>query len=325
MAWRLTARGVRRPLACGVFGAFLCPLAGCVGENQAPLLKLTDDGPKPIQLGVVADRRSELLENPLELFLPFQPFEPLRAALSQELARPVNFGLCFLFTADEYLCDGLFDVAVLSPLQYAHMAQRERFPVLALSRDERGRTAAAGLLVAAAGGDIRSTADLRGKVVAFGPPRDARTHGAALLLLADRGIRPADLSPQLLPVPGALKTFSRPQDVLRSVRDGDSHAGWIDEGYWDELPEAAGEAGGPSRAGLRILDRTIALPELLVVGSLRLDAPTRRRIEGFLYTLDSKQPEALRPLRLSGFEPPSDEVLKACSLLTDVAAAPGGL
>lgn len=321
MARRLSPRSLRRRLSCGALGAVLAALAGC-GENRIPLLKLTDIGPKPLALGIVADRGSDPLENPLELFFPFQSFEPLRAALSEELDRPVNFGLCFLLTTDEYLCDGHFDLALLSPVQYADLAQRERFPVLAIARDEHGRTASSGLLVVAGDSDVRSVADLRGKVVAFGPPRDVRTHRAALLLLADRGIRPSDLAPQLLPIPGALKTIPKPQDVLRSVLDGSSQAGWIDEGFWQALPESAGESGGPSRADLRIIDRTIPLPELLVVGSPRLEESTRRRIEGFLYTLDRKQPEALRPLRLTGFEPPADETLQACARLVEPAAAP---
>ncbi len=314
MARRLTFRGRRSLLAPGACTALTFTFAGCAGK-PIPLLKLSDEGARPLQLGIVADRRCEPLENPLDLFFPFQSFEPLRAALGRELGRPVNFGLCFLLTADEYLCDGLFDLAILTPVQYANLPDRERFPVLALARDQQGRSAASGLLVAAGDGEIRSVADLCGKVVAFGPPRDSRTHCAALLRLAELGIRPADLAPSPLPVPGALKSLSGSHEVVCSVLDGSSHAGWIDEGYWQGLPESAAEAGGPSRAALRVIDRTIAIPELLVVGSSRLEAPTRRRIEGFLYTLESRQPEVLRPLGLSGFEPPGEEGLAACARL----------
>jgi ABC-type phosphate/phosphonate transport system substrate-binding protein len=314
MAGWLTFRDRRSPLASGLCAALAFTFAGCDGK-PIPLLKLSDDEARPLQLGIVADRRCEPLENPLDLFFPFESFEPLRAALGRELGRPVDFGLCFLFTADEYLCDGLFDLAILSPVQYANLPDRERFPVLALARDKHGRTVASGLLVVAGGGEIRSVADLRGKVVAFGPPRDSRTHCAALRRLAELGIRPADLAPSPLPARGALKTLPGSQEVACSVLEGSSHAGWIDEGYWEGLPESAAEAQGPSRVTLRVIDRTIAIPELLVVGSSRLDASTRRRIEGFLYTLGNRQPEVLRPLGLSGFEPPGEEVLAACARL----------
>lgn len=206
--------------------------------------------------------------------------------------------LCLPLQLPFGLTSGMFHLAVVSPLDYARLPERERFPVVAMAADEAGRTARPALMIVPTGSAIQSVEDLRGKTVAFGPSGDPRTHHAALELLVQHGLKKADLSLELLPLPGSLKHMPTMRAVAQTVINLSSDAGFIDQAAWEALPEHADNAEDPAQDRLRVIAQTIALPDRLVLASPKLDEGLRQRVREILLAADREHPEALRPLHV---------------------------
>lgn len=321
---RCEGRHRRRALARRtvlLLGALAMALPGCRSATGLTLLSLVGLSQKPVRLGLVADRVEGGSTDILTPLNPFGPYEPLRAALNDELKRPVGLGLCFGFLLEGYLRDGLFDLAVVTPAQYSALREPERYDALAIMEDPDGRSARPGLLVASTIGPVKSIADLKGRVVAFGPPADARRHQAALALLRDHGLAKTDLALEGLPVPGSLKTFPKSRDVCQSVLNNSSAAGFIDSADWDSLPASA--AGNePARDKFRVLGRTVELPDRMILCGSGLDAETRGRIARILFQLDQQRPDVLRSLASAGFCEPQPELIANCRRLGAAASPP---
>jgi hypothetical protein len=137
--------------------------------------------------------------------------------------------------------------------------------------------------------------------VAFGRANDARTHQAALDLLAQHGLAKTDLSLELLPIPGSLKHMPNARAVAQTVINLSSDAGFLDEADWEDLPEHATEPDEPARDRLRVIDRTIDVPDLLIIASPKLDPETTEKVRACLLNADQEHPEALSSLRISGY------------------------
>lgn len=253
---------------------------------------------------------------------PFTPYAGLQGALRDALGRPISVDLCFPFQGEGGLHSGWYDLAVVTPAQFARLESRERLPVLAVALDEQGRAAQPALLIVPAASPTRGIADLRGKVVAFGPAEDSRTHHAALQLLERAGLARTDLQLSPVPLPGSLKHFPNMRAVAQSVLAGSSDAGFITQAAWDALPERDARPGEPARAALRVLAATAALPDRLVVGSPKLDAPTADQVRAALLAVGRTRPEAVAPLGSAGFVEPEPELLAACRALAVGAAGP---
>ena len=195
--------------------------------------------------------------------------------------------------------------------------------MLAGTVDEQGRTARSAVLVVPVQSEVHAPADLRGQVVAFGPAGDSRTVYAGLLLLRDAGLRKTDLALEVLPVPGGLKHFPDMRSLAQAVINGSAAAGFMDEVAWDAFPKHADQAGEPARDKLRVLAPTVALPGRLLIASPKLDAATVEQVRAFLLSVGRDHPELVKPLAISGYAAPSEELLAACrSLLPVVAPEP---
>jgi phosphonate transport system substrate-binding protein len=301
-----------------------------IGACQSPGLRfisLITLREQPFVIALVSEKRPVPASNPLDALNPFSPYEPLQAALSRELRRPVAMDLCFPLQLEPCLSSGLYHAAIVSAAQYAGLSRRERFPVIAIAARSADQPAHPALLVVPAGSPIGSVEELRGKIVAFGPMGDSHTHYAALDLLSRHGLKPTDLSLEPLPVPGSLKHMPHGRAVLQSVVNGSSDAGFVEEPDFNELPAHADQADELARDRLRIIARTEALPEQLLIGSPELDADTIARAREFLLSLDRTHPEVLRPLRIGGYQPATDDVLQTCGRLRSVESPvtrPGG-
>ncbi|RMF78236.1 MAG: phosphate/phosphite/phosphonate ABC transporter substrate-binding protein [Planctomycetota bacterium] len=240
---------------------------------------------------------------------PFEPYRALRAELSDELDREVVPDVCFPFQVGPNLALGTAHLAIVSPTDYAAIPNHEQFRVLAVPLDEKGRIQRPALLVAPSDSDIRRVEDLKGKVVAFGPEGNPRTHHAALVLLGEHGVRPRDLSLEVLPVPGSLKHLPNDRGVAQSVINGSSDAGFIDLRAWEQFPETSGDETLPMRSKLRVVAETPPTPDRLIIASPTLDASTSQRIAGFFLTASDRHPQALEPLRCAGFAACDDELV----------------
>lgn len=257
---------------------------------------------------------------------PFATYEPLRKQMEQAFGRPVRLDLALPRLQLEPNLDlGLYHFAIVGMGDYAGMARRERFGALAMSVGEHGTPGRPALLIVPANSKIESIEALRGKTVAFGPKEDARTTLAALALLREHGIKKTDLSLQLLPVPGSLKHFQKMREIAQSVMNYSSDAGFIDEAAYNGLPETTDVENEPARDRLRVIARTIAVPDKIVLRSPKVDDKTAAQFAQFLLSVGKDHPEVLHPLRLSGFVAPGEELKALCDKLmsTDVGAPAG--
>ncbi len=289
-------------------------IAGCRSAPVQQTLHLFGLARKPLVVALAADKPRQA-PSLTALINPFEPCEPLLAAMSQRLKRPATFDLAFAFQVEGHLSLGLAQLAIVSPRHYAAFEHPERFEVLAVSRDAAGRLARPALLIVRRNSPVRRVEDLAHKVVAFGPAGDPRTHLAALLLLDEHGLSKGDLALEPLPVPGSLKHFSNMRAVAQSVIRGSSDAGFVDLRAWEAWPERADSSDTPARNRLRVLARTLPLPDYLVLRSPKLDDATAQAVRDFLLQADESAPRALVPLDVAGFAPPTDDLLASCRRL----------
>lgn len=302
-------------------GAMLVLLASACGCQTAGLrlLSLIGLNKNPVVVALVVDRQKEQEASALTLLNPFAAYEPLQGALRQELGQPVGLDLCLPFQLQFSLGSRLSHVALVSPATYARLEAPEQYPVLAIPVDRLGRNARPALLITAGGSPIERVEDLRGRKVLFGPSNDARMHYAAVQLLGAHGLKPDDLASDWLPLAGTGRHASSAKAVVRAVLRGQAEAGFADALALDELDEEYGKDAERVRGELRILDRTVALPDHLVLGSPKLDPALQERVVHALLMMDERHPDALRPLNLSAYEAPTPEILSACASVRDEA------
>ncbi len=303
-----------------VSAAGLLTLTGCqAGASAGIELHLVGIAEKPLGISHVA-QPGRAPDSAAGLINPFAPFDALHAALGRATKRTVVPDLALPFQIAPNLSLGLTQLAVVSPLQYAQIADRDKFPVLAMSVDEGGKALRPALLVVPVSSSLQQVGDLRGAAVAFGPAGDARAHHAALMLLADNGLKPADLSLSVVPIPGSLHHYPNPRAVTQAVMNNSCVAGFVDEDAWDALPEHADADSEPARDRLRVIAKTRAMPQRLVIASPTIDAQLRDSVTQFLLNSGKNNRDALRPLKQSGFEAPTPEAKAAWESLVGVAA-----
>jgi phosphonate transport system substrate-binding protein len=288
--------------------AGLVAQAGCRGAGGASFLNLFGLSQKPVVIALLAD--------PATLD-PFAPHEKLRLAMSETIRRPVRLDLCLPIALEPNLKLGFYDFALVTPACYVQMRDRQRFEVLAASVDRAGRVAYPAVLVVSADSELNDVADLRGKKVAFGPRPDARTHHAGLALLSKHGLEKNDLSLSLFPLPGSLRHFSEMREIALAVQNGDFDAGFIDEPAFQEFEYGPVAEDAPDRDQLRVIARTLPVPDLLVIQSPKVDRQVARNVTDFLLAVDQTHPEALRPLLLSAYQKPTAKLCAWPEQLTD--------
>lgn len=315
---------MRRNAAVVSFGALLIllpPSAGCYQSTGLRILNFLGLQKQPVVLALVAESRAPGAPNVLEVVNPFLPYEPLQKKLTDVVGRPVALELCFPLQLEPNLRSGMYDLAIITPAQYGRFRSVDAPPVLAIAMDVPDTPARPALLVAQADSTITTIAELKGKSIAFGPAEDSRTHHAALELLARHGVRQSDLALEILPLPGSLRHLSDARSVAVAVLNGGVAAGLLDQAAWDALPERAEAANEPSRSRLRVLGRTIDVPDRLVVASPTLDEGAQKLTREFLYAARDRSPDVLKPLRCAGYVPPTAALLDACRQIVSAAPA----
>ncbi len=293
----------RPSLTCSLAVSLACLApAGCHRGGGSFLLNALT-GAKPVSIVLVSEQLLQLN--------PFGPYEELRQALKDHMDRPVRLQLCAPFQCELYLSGGFCQFAFVPPTVYARLADRGRFPVLAASADLRGRRERPALLIVRSDSEIESVADLRGKVVAFGPSIDGRTCVAALDLLERNGVTRDDLKKELLPLPGSLKHIAEGRALVRSVSSGSSDAGFLDQADWERMVAGEGDDAAADVSRLRILAETKPLPDILLIASPKTAPALVETVRAFMLASGRQHPATLKPLALSGYEPVSDAALAA--------------
>lgn len=281
-------------------------LAGC-RSGGIPLLNLLPTGKTTTVIGLASDLKPLFSDDNIQIN-QLERFEPLRKSAQVELGHAVLIDLCMELQLSPNLNLGLDQFALVTPAQFGRLPDREKYELLASSIDNAGRPGRSGVLVVSANSNTRAIGDLRGKVIGFGPERDARVNSAALKLLEDNGLKRTDLSLEALPIPGSLKVFPNSRAVVQSVINFSSDGGFVDEAYLESLPETAADKSEPARDKLRVIGRTAASPDWLVIAGAKADAAARARFKEFLLQVGKKNPESLTKLALSGFGAPTVEV-----------------
>jgi len=297
-------------------GAGLICGVGCQSAGLR-LLSLVGLRQKPLSVALVIDRP----ETAAQAINPFPAYGLFQKALAEHLGRPVAVDVCFGFQVEPAFSTGWYDLAVLSPMQFAMLKAAREAHVIAVSVDMQGRSARPALLVVPADSELTAASDLRGKSVAFGPVGDARTTRAALLCLAREGVQQDDLTLELLPTPGSLKHLPDARAVVRAVISREVAAGFLDQAAWEALPEHDDREAEPARDKLRIIARTVALPDRLLVASPKLDPVTVQQIRRFALEVGREHPEVIQPLACSGYCVPTEALLCACRSLTEVGGS----
>lgn len=286
-----------------VLSATALMLSGCHRGGGSFLLNVLS-GTKPLSVALVTER-------PLQ-FNPFGRYELLRQELKKHVDQPVRLELYLPLQVAFQLNSGFCQFAFVSPVIYAGLADRERFPVLAVATDARGRAARPALLVVRADSAVQSVQELRGAKVAFGPTDDGRTYAAALEMLGRHGVSRDDLAKELLPIPGLwLKHLSDGEAVADSVRNGSSDAGFIDQADWERMFESGDKTDALSSDDFRILARTRPVPDVLLIASPKTDPAMVETVRAFMLAAGKLHAAALEPLGQSGYQRADDASLAA--------------
>lgn len=293
-------------------GLLVLWMVGCQDTSGFRLLRIVPSRTPPLVIGMPT-------ENPITALNPLVSYEFLCDALKEELDQPVTVEPCFPFQTEPNLNSGLHQIAIVTPWQFASFSRPRGDIVIAVAADKSGRSARSALLVVPADSPARSISDLRGKHIAFGRKGDSRSHAAALVLLRENGLNPLDLALEVLPVPGSLRHIDDTNALAQLVAAGKVDAGFLDEAAWEQLPERDADIEHPARAKMRVLGRTVALPDQLVIRSDKLDDARTRRVQSAFYSMQRNHPNVLVQLGCSGYREPMPATVEACLTLVSPA------
>ncbi|PKP82658.1 MAG: phosphate/phosphite/phosphonate ABC transporter substrate-binding protein [Alphaproteobacteria bacterium HGW-Alphaproteobacteria-18] len=187
--------------------------------------------------------------------------------------------------AIEAVCTGLADIAWLGPVSYREARDRGCAELLAVESTGGSATYYAGIFARRDSG-ITTTAHLRGKSVAFGPPQSASAFVFPVNILIEAGLDPlTDIS---------------------DVRIGDSHTSGLmalDNGLVDAAAasfvsfERAANSGALDAASFRVIGRSKPIPNPPLVVAQALPDATKAKLRSTvsrLHELPGVRPEDIR-------------------------------
>lgn len=208
----------------------------------------------------------------------FERFRPLTLYLGGALGRPVR--LVIAATYDEQIAminDGRAQLAYLGPTPYVRVRERARVEIL-VGEAESGQAFYQSAIVVRADSPIQRVADLQGRSLALGAEISMSSAVAPKLMLAQAGVKLADLA--------SYAHLDRHERVALSVLHNDFDAGGL-------LLDIA-RAYLPR--GLRIIGISPPLPPHVIVASPGLPPEARRQARLALLHPDETGLAALRKL-----------------------------
>lgn len=271
-----------RPATVGLLAALL---AGCGGDLR------------PVRVGVT---KIDLIGPQL---LP--RWHALQVDLALKLNRPVQFEVLSPRQIRTHLADGRLTLALLDAVEYAQIAPAGHHVLLATAVNSAGRTERVGLIITKSGSDVTAIDQLKGCRFDFGPKGDPLLDAAGVIALHRAGIGLDELEKSPL-LGGRYRHISSGEVAKAVAYERPVAAGIIDEADYERWPEKGGVPvlGTLSRDRVRILGRTVAVPELTVVASRQADPKmieTLRRY--FTVELNRKSIGVLSWMGVRGFRP----------------------
>lgn len=265
----------------------------------------------PVRTALVTDRVEELLN-------PQLSYNPLLLALRQELNRPVGLEPAFTHQAEPLLLKGHFQMAIATPGQFAQFDTLDDSDVMVMPSPPTGKAARPAVLIVQADSEYKTVTDLRGQRIAFGPKNNARSYFAALALLDESGISPAEIRKGLLLLDNLWRHQASAVARTQSLLDGYVDAAFVDEAEWDRFPETEQGKAEPCQNKLRVIAKTVAVPDRIWLASPSLDTATRKKIENFLLEARGNHAEELKWLNVGGYERVDAQTLANCRKLTRI-------
>ncbi len=326
-------RGYRLTASFILFTGVLC-IGGCQAERfslsvlnplnlQLPFLPYE----RPLRIGIVCSDRGVFNPANWDFTGTGSPWNPLRLALERSLNKPVQVEPLKGFQVAAHLQSGRLDFALLSAADY--LSLEEEYDglgkVLAISEVRRRQ----GLIVAKASSSIEHISDIRGKRFAFGPRDDAVLFAGAIEALEAAGVKASELQKELLPIPNSFQTHVSSREAAFEVVYGvGTEVGVVDADEYEAYPESGGSflLRTFSKADFRILGRTAevvadTIDEGPFVASLAADPKDVERVRAFLLRAGQENRRALASMGLAGFRHANGDVAKEMARLSSQVPA----
>jgi len=276
---------------------------------------------EPVRIGI-ADGACGILDprtwNALDIGAPWNP---LRYAMQRHLDRPVQFVRMKPFQVAANLANGRLDFGFLCAQDY--LDTRSDFQDYGKPIAVSKVAVRQGLIVARAGSDISTIADLKNKRFAFGPPGDPVLDKAAKSTLEAGGITTNDLQQELVALHG--KTILTVNNLQHHISANETafeiahgigtQAGVIEASDYESWPDTGGNVllRTFSKDQFRILARTDEIPMNTmpagpVVAAHDADADLVSEVAAFLKNTRHAHRDALMTMGLACFEAPEPDV-----------------
>ena len=293
--------GLRRGLSFAL-PLVLAVLCGCQGLKTIvdPLNVLGGNKP-PIRLGVTT-----LDLAPPPLMLPKK--ELFNLAMADYLKEQVQFELLTPRQIRVHLATGRMTCAMLRPIDYAQMTPTDACKVLAMPVNPNGRPYRQGLIVTAPKSSIRKLSDAQSARVHFMP--DGNPLNDALVgAMVEVGIPKERIDKGNLGL-GIDTHHISSLEVAKSVVLEEKAVGVIDEADYNKWPKSGGSLVllTPSQDQVRIIGKTVRVPEGYFVISAKASPEMNSKIEEFLFTVAPKQHKlALASMDITGYSRPPEQ------------------
>jgi hypothetical protein len=275
-------------------------LAGCAEVEKAvdPLNVLGITRP-PVRVGITT-----LEFSPPPLMLPKRSL--FRQDLAFHLDEPVVFELLTPRQVGVHLGSGRLSFAMLSAADFAEVSRHETADILAVPVNELDRTYRQGLIITAAKSSIEDLADAKGKRF-HRLPANHPLNDAALATLLEAGVVETDLDRGILGLQ-LTGTHINSFEVAKSVVVEGEAIGVIEEADYEKWPEEGGNfvLMSPSRNHIRVIARTIRVPEGPVVVAKQVDPELREQVSEYLLNVINDKKLVLAPLGCKRFAEPID-------------------
>ena len=273
---------------------------GCQDASQAvdPFNVLGLAKP-PIRVGVTSLELSTFMLPKRHLF---------RLSLAQYLRKPVQFELMTPRQIRVHLGTGRLQFAMLKPQEYAEIAKAGTGTILAVPVNTKGQTYRQGLVVVSAKSGIQSVQDIKSQRFHFASRGNPINDGARGVLF-EAGIGQQDIDHGFFGL--GLDTFHiNSFEVAKSVVMEANSAGVIDEADYQSWPDEGGNflLLNPSKDQLRIIAKTVRIPEGPFIVSVKTNPKLVAKIKRFLLEIAPQQETmALAPMGYQGFAEPVEE------------------
>jgi len=281
-------------------------LMGCASQRWEPVRFATTRGATESFLDPF-----QLQGSPLDLFSA-APFREVQRGMGNSIGRPTQFMQLNPEQIHAHLASGRIQFAFVDQGDEQGVCAEGAGQVIARPVFKDQPPTCTALFVVPTDSPIKELSDLKGKVVAFGPPNHPALHWAALDALKEAGVQESELRKQLVPIPGSLQFHINSLEAAKAaLLKIEAHAGVVEEAEFMRWPETGGNVLGNvlslsiSRDQLRVIGRTRRVPTFpsgAVIASRRADSELVEKVRAYLTRTVRTQERLTKALGLVRYE-----------------------